>query len=56
MLKQGSIFLDTSLKEFEYVYPAAGAPNNSVRLTIEELERATGGRWVTVTKYWETAQ
>ncbi len=50
------IFLDTSLKEFEYVYPAAGAPNNSVRLTIEELERATGGRWVTVTKYWETAQ
>jgi len=50
------IYLDTSLKEFEYVYPAAGAPNNSVHITIEELERVTGGRWVSVTKYWEATE
>ncbi|HWQ51011.1 MAG TPA: YbaK/EbsC family protein [Terriglobales bacterium] len=47
------VYLDASLKEFEYVYPAAGAPSNSVHISIEELEKATGGRWVDVTKYWE---
>lgn len=50
------IFLDTSLKEFEDVYPAAGAPNNSVHISIDELERVTGGKWVSVTKYWEAKE
>ena len=45
-----AVYLDTSLKQFDPVYPAAGAPNNAVRLTLEELERVTGGTWVDVCK------
>ena len=44
------MYLDTSLKQFDPVYPAAGASNNAVRLTLEELERVTGGTWVDVCK------
>lgn len=44
------VYLDESLKEFDVVYPAAGAHNNAVRVTIEELERVTTDRWVDVTK------
>lgn len=29
------------------------APNNAVRLTLEELERVTGGTWVDVCKSGE---
>ena len=51
VLKEGcEVYLDESLKAFDVVYPAAGAHNNAVRLTIEELERATTNRWVDVTK------
>ena len=45
-----AVYLDTSLKQFDPVYPAAGAPNNAVRLTLEVLERVTGGTWVDVCK------
>lgn len=44
------VYLDESLKAFDVVYPAAGAHNNAVRVTIEELEMATTDRWVNVTK------
>lgn len=45
------VFLDVSLKENEYVYPAAGNANSGVRLSIEELERCTNYReWVDVCK------
>ena len=44
------VYLDESLKVFDVVYPAAGAHNNAVRVTIEELERVTTNRWVDVTK------
>jgi prolyl-tRNA editing enzyme YbaK/EbsC (Cys-tRNA(Pro) deacylase) len=44
------VYLDESLKAFDVVYPAAGAHNNAVRVTIEELERITTDRWVDVTK------
>lgn len=50
-LKQGvKLFLDVSLKRFELIYPAAGAANNAVRITPEELERVTGAQWIDVTK------
>ena len=45
----GEVYLDESLKAFDVVYSAAGAHNNAVRLTIEELERITTDRWVDVT-------
>ncbi|GFK92933.1 hypothetical protein NNJEOMEG_00761 [Fundidesulfovibrio magnetotacticus] len=48
-LKEGvRVCLDESLKAYDPVYPAAGAPDNAVRLTLEELERVTGGEWVDV--------
>ena len=44
------VFLDLSLKAFDPVYPAAGAPNNAVCLSLADLERVTGGTWVDVCK------
>ena len=37
------VYLDTSLRQYDPVYPAAGAPNNAAKLTLAELERVTGG-------------
>ena len=44
------VYLDASLRNFDPIYPAAGAPNNMVRITLDELERITGGTWVDVCK------
>ena len=46
-----SIYLDESLKRFEYVYAAAGNSNSAVKLTPEELEVHSGYVcWVDVCK------
>ena len=43
------IFLDESLKRFQYVYPACGSDNSAVKLTCEELEQLSGSLgWVDV--------
>lgn len=45
------VFLDRSLKRFDIVYPACGSANSAVKLTIEELERASGCEaWIDVCK------
>lgn len=45
------VFLDVSLKRFEIVYPACGSSNSAVKLTIEELEKASGYEsWIDVCK------
>ena len=45
------VYLDESLRKFDYVYPAAGTGASAVYLTIEELERASeSAGWVDVTK------
>ena len=45
------VYLDESLKRFDYVYPAAGTSASAVYLTIPELERASECvGWVDVTK------
>ena len=45
------VYLDESLKRFDYVYPAAGTSASAVYLTLEELERASECTdWVDVTK------
>lgn len=36
------VYLDESLKEFDIVYPACGSSSSAVRLSVEELERASG--------------
>lgn len=42
------VFLDESMKRFEFVYPACGSDNSAVKLTPGELEQLTGGEWVDV--------
>ena len=42
------IFLDTSLKDFEYIYPAAGSTNSSIKITPDELQRIANASWVDV--------
>ena len=44
------IFLDLSILEFEYVYPAAGSKNSAVKISPLELHEVTGGAWVNVCK------
>ena len=36
------VYLDESLKRFQYVYPACGSDNSAVKLTCEELEQLSG--------------
>ena len=44
------IYLDISMKEFEYVYPAAGSTNSAVKITPDRLHEVTGGTWIDVCK------
>ena len=45
------VYLDVSLKEHEIIYPAGGSSNSAVKLTIEELEKASGyKKWIDVCK------
>ena len=45
------VFLDSSLKRFETVYPAAGSSNSAIELTLDELERYSNSKgWVEVSK------
>lgn len=45
------IYLDESLKVFGTVFPACGAPNNAIEISIPELEEVTGFvKWIDVTK------
>lgn len=46
------VYLDESLKKYDIVYPACGSDNSAVKLTIEELEKASKAtEWVDVSKY-----
>ncbi|MDR2931401.1 MAG: YbaK/EbsC family protein [Propionibacteriaceae bacterium] len=43
------VYLDTSLRRFQTVFPAAGSPNSSIEVTIKELETFSEyGQWVSV--------
>lgn len=47
-----TVYLDESLKRFDYVYPACGSSNSAIKLTIEELEKYSNyTTWVDVCKY-----
>ena len=46
-----AVYLDVSLKRFETVYPACGNDASAVKLTLEELEKASRYiEWVDVCK------
>lgn len=43
------VYLDSSLKRFEYVYPACGSSNSAIKLSLEELEKYSHyTKWVDV--------
>ena len=45
------VYLNNSLKQFEYVYPACGSSNSAIKLTIPELEKYSNYiKWIDVTK------
>lgn len=45
------VYLDNSLKRFEIIYPACGSSNSAVKLTLEELEKASNyKKWIDVCK------
>lgn len=45
------VYLDESLRRFDYVYPAAGSSNSAIKLTLEELEKYSNYvKWVDVCK------
>lgn len=45
------VYLDTSLKRFERVFPACGSANSAVDLSVEELEKCSGSlEWIDVGK------
>ena len=45
------VYLDDSMKRFDYMYPAAGSSNSAIKLTISELEQYSGYKtWVDVCK------
>lgn len=45
-----SVYLDVSLRDYEFVYPAAGSPKSAVKMTPDDLQEVTGGTWVDVCK------
>ncbi len=48
------VYLDISLKRFDYVYPAAGSSNSAIGLNLEELEKYSGAKaWIDVGKDWQ---
>lgn len=52
--EQLPIYLDDSLKRFEYIYPACGSSNSAIKLTCKELEKYAGcKKWVDVCKGWQ---
>lgn len=45
------VYLDNSLKRFETVYPASGSSNSAVKITLDELEKASDyKKWIDVCK------
>lgn len=50
LIKPLDIYLDNSLKVFDYVYPAGGGPNTCVKIDVNYLAEVTQGTWIDVCK------
>lgn len=45
------VYLDESLKEYEFIYPACGSSNSAIKLTNEELHNVSGAiKYVDISK------
>jgi Cys-tRNA(Pro) deacylase len=42
------VYLDISIKDFDYVYPAAGSHDYALKISTIEMEKITEGIWVDV--------
>jgi len=42
------IFADQSLRRYEMIIPAAGAPNASLKITPDQMAALVGAEWVDV--------
>ena len=42
------VFLDESLKIYDFVYPAAGTRDSAVKIPVAQFAAITGGAWVDV--------
>lgn len=51
-IKEGvTVYLDNSLKKYDYVYPACGSSNSAIKLSIPELEKYSNYKeWISVSK------
>lgn len=45
------IFLDESIRDFEYIYPAAGSKTTALRIAPNKIEELTNADWVDVCTY-----
>jgi Cys-tRNA(Pro) deacylase len=45
------IFIDESIRNFEYVYPAAGSKNTALKISPSQIEELTNASWVDVCTY-----
>lgn len=46
-----TVYLDESLKKYNYIYPACGSHNSAIKLTLKELEKSSNySKWVDVCK------
>ncbi|MFS0862849.1 YbaK/EbsC family protein [Fredinandcohnia sp. 179-A 10B2 NHS] len=55
--KELDVFLDTSMKRFDTLFPACGSTNSAIELSCEELFLYSYAKeWVDVCKGWEVAK
>lgn len=51
LISELPVYLDISLKRFDYVFPACGSSNSAIRLSLEELEQFSNSiKWIDVCK------
>lgn len=51
VLEGVEIYLDVSLKEHEYIYPACGAHNNAIKIKVKDFDTIVDNKkWVDVCK------
>jgi prolyl-tRNA editing enzyme YbaK/EbsC (Cys-tRNA(Pro) deacylase) len=49
--KDVEVYLDISLKNYDYIYPACGSSNSAIKMNVAELEEISQARkWVDVCK------
>ncbi len=49
--KDVDVYLDISMRQYDYIYPACGSQNSAIRLTCDELQEISlSKKWIDVCK------